>query len=213
MTEQAGATAHTPGPSMTPKHIPAGTAGRRDIADITADIGESKGWSVAYGVLAIIAGILALSWPGVTALVLAIIFGAQLLILGLFRVVWAVAVPDTSTGTKVIGVLVGILAIIAGVICLRFPGATAVFLAIVVGAFWLVNGVMELVAGIAGRDQRGRGWALLGGAVGVIGGIVVLSMPVISAVSLAWVVGLVLVVHGAVTAVRAFSRPTPTTTS
>lgn len=213
MTEQAGATAHTPDPSTTHKHTPAGTAGRRDIADITADIGESKWWPVAYGVLAIIAGILAITWPGVSALVLAIIFGAQLLILGLFRVVWVLAVPDTSSGTKVIGVLVGILAIIAGVVCLRFPGATAVFLAIVVGAFWLVNGVMELVAGIAGRDQRGRGWALLGGAVGVIAGVVVLSMPVISAVTLAWVVGIMLVVHGVVTAVRAFSKPAPATTS
>ncbi|WP_051580498.1 HdeD family acid-resistance protein [Pseudonocardia acaciae] len=178
-----------------------------------ADVGESRWWPVAYGVLAVIAGILAVAWPGVTALVLAAIFGIQLLILGLFRTVWVLAVPDTSTATKVIGVLVGILAIIAGVMCLRSPVATAVFLAIVVGLFWLVNGVMELAAGVAGRSQRGRGWAILGGVVGLIAGVVVLSMPVISAVTLAWVLGIVMIVHGAVTAIGAFGRPATTPAS
>ncbi|MGD9531600.1 HdeD family acid-resistance protein [Pseudonocardia sp.] len=197
MTEQAGSAAPTS--AATP------ASGGRDVADTMASVGGSKWWWVAYGVLTVIAGILAVFWPAVTAVVLAVVFGIQLFILGIFRIVAAFAVPDTSTSTKIIGVLIGILAIIAGVICLRSPVGTAVILAIVVGAFWLVTGVMELIAGIAGRGERSRTWAIVSGIIGIIAGIIVLANPVISAVTLAWVLGLFLIVHGVIAIVSAFS--------
>lgn len=202
MSEQAGTAEHTgstaPGGYTTPPE-------NRDVADTMAVVGGSTWWWVAYGVLTVIAGIVAVAWPASTALVLAVIFGVQLFVLGIFRIVAAFAVPDTSTGTKVVGVLVGILSILAGIISLRSPVGTVVFLAIVVGAFWLVNGILELVAGIAARGEPGRVWAIVGGIVGIIAGIFVLSSPVISAVTLAWVLGIMLIVHGAMAIAAAFA--------
>jgi uncharacterized membrane protein HdeD (DUF308 family) len=212
MTEQAGAAGQTPTSSTAPRGAPARPSGR-DAADAMARVGGSKGWAVAYGVLAVIAGLLAVAWPGKTAVVLAVLFAVQLFVLGVFRIVEAFAVPDTSTGTKVVGVLVGILAIIAGVLCLRSPVATAVFLALVVGAFWLVNGILEIVAGIAGRGEESRVWSILGGVLGVIAGIIVLSMPGISVLTLAWVLGILLIVHGVVVIVSALSRRSRATAS
>jgi uncharacterized membrane protein HdeD (DUF308 family) len=207
MTEQPATSGQTPDSSPAAPGGPARPAGP-DVADAMARVGGSKGWAIAYGVLAIIAGIFAVAWPGITALVLAVIFAIQLFVLGVFRIVETFAVPDTSTGTKVLGVIIGVLAIIAGVLCLRSPVATAVFLAIVVGAFWLVDGVMEVVAGIAGRGERSRVWSILGGILAIIAGIIVLSMPAISAVTLAWVIGILLIVHGVVVIASALSRRT-----
>lgn len=177
------------------------------MADTVADVGDSKGWWIAYGVLTLLAGIAAVVWPAVTVLVLAVVFGIQLLILGVFRIVAAFAVPDTSTARKLVGVLIGILSIIAGILCLRSPIATVVILALLVGAFWLVYGIMEIVGGIAERDgERGRAWAIIGGIIGVIAGVVILAMPAVSAVALAWVLGIMLIVQGVIAIFAAFSK-------
>jgi uncharacterized membrane protein HdeD (DUF308 family) len=183
-----------------------GVATGRDISEKVADVGASRWWWVAYGVLSILAGIAAMAWPGVTLLALAVLLAVQLFVLGIFRVVAAFAVPDTSTGMRVLAIVVGILSVIVGVICLRSPLQTIVVLTLVLGAFWLVNGLVEIVTGIAGRGDRGRAWTIVGGVIGVLGGIVVLSAPVTSAVTLAWVLGVLLVVHGIVAVVSGFAR-------
>ncbi|MCW0213506.1 MAG: DUF308 domain-containing protein [Pseudonocardia sp.] len=190
-----------------------GTVGSRgDIADRMADVGASKWWWIAYGVLSLLVGIAVLVWPGATLLTLAVLFAIQLFVLGIFRIVAAFAVPDTSSGTKVLAVVVGILSVIVGVICLRSPLQTIVVLTLVLGAFWLVNGIMEIVAGISGRGERGRAWAIVGGLIGVVGGIVILSAPLASAVALAWVIGILLVAHGIITIIAGLSRPAGATT-
>ena len=181
-------------------------AAERDISEKVADVGASRWWWVAYGVLSILAGIAAMAWPGVTLLALAVLLAVQLFVLGIFRVVAAFAVPDTSTGMRVLAIVVGILSVIVGVICLRSPLQTIVVLTLVLGAFWLVHGLVEIVTGIAGRGDRGRAWTIVGGVIGVLGGIVVLSAPVTSAVALAWVLGVLLVVHGIVAVVSGFAR-------
>jgi uncharacterized membrane protein HdeD (DUF308 family) len=207
VTEQAGTTGQRPPPPATHRQTPPRAPEGRDVSDTMAGVGGSKGWWIAYGVLTLLAGIAVVVWPAATVLVLAVVFGIQLLILGVFRIVAAFAVPDTSTGRKIIGVLIGILSIIAGVLCLRSPIATVVILALLVGAFWLVYGVMEIVGGIAERGgERGRAWTITSGVIGVIAGVVVLAMPAISAVALAWVLGIMLIVHGLIAIFAAFSR-------
>lgn len=173
----------------------------RDTADALATLGRSRAWIITYGVLTVVAGIGVLVWPGVTLLTLAILFAVQLFVLGVFRIVGAFAVPDTSAGMRVLAVIVGIVSVIVGVLCLRTPLQTIVVLTLVLGLFWLVNGITELVMGLAGRGESGRGWTILSGVIGVLGGIVVLSAPVRSAVTLAVVLGIVLLAHGIVVTV------------
>lgn len=173
----------------------------RDTADTLATLGRSRAWIITYGVLTVLAGIGVLVWPGVTLLTLAILFAVQLFVLGVFRIVGAFAVPDTSAGMRVLAIIVGIVSVIVGVLCLRTPLQTIVVLTLVLGLFWLVNGITELVMGLAGRGEPGRGWTILSGVIGILGGIIVLSAPVRSAVTLAVVLGIVLLAHGIVVTV------------
>lgn len=180
--------------------VPAAEPGRgdgSDLADTAAGIGRSRWWWVGYGVLTIIAGLAALVWPGATLVALAVIFAVQLLVLGIVRIVTAFATPDTGSGTRVLALLLGIAAIVVGVLCLRAPLQTIVVLTLMLGLFWLVAGIVGVVAGIAGRGEGGRMWTIVSGLVGVLGGVLVLSLPTASAVGLTWVLGFVLVAHGA----------------
>jgi len=179
----------------------------RDVADVVADVGKSRWWWVGYGVVNVIVGLLALAWPGATIVVLAIVFAVQLFVLGIFRIVLAFAIPDALPAAKVLSVVLGVLALIVGVLCLRSPQQTVVVLTLVLGAFWLIHGVVDIVAGIGGRGEAGRGWTIIGGVIAVVGGIVVLASPEATAVTLTWLLGILLVLQGILAIVVGFGRP------
>jgi uncharacterized membrane protein HdeD (DUF308 family) len=67
---------------------------------------------LAFGILTIAAGICALVWPGITLLAAAIVFGVQLIVAGVYRLVAAFAVPVESTGTRVMLGVLGVLSLI-----------------------------------------------------------------------------------------------------
>lgn len=75
----------------------------------------------------------------------------------------------------------GIAAIILGLLLLTNPAATAVSLVVVLGAYWLVSGVMDFVRLFTDSGQWG--WHLLLGVTGVVAGILVLQNPLISTVA------------------------------
>ncbi len=197
---QAGAN-----PNDTTAAHRAPTPGGGDVADTVAAVGGSRWWLVAYGVLSVLAGVAALVWPGATLLAVAVLFAVQLFVLGIFRIVRAFSVPDTSAGTRVLGIVVGVLSVLVGVLCLRSPLQTIAVLTLVLGAFWLVNGILEVVAGIAGQGERSRAWTIVSGLIGVVGGILVLTLPIASAVGMAWVLGVLLVAHGLVAVISGFA--------
>ncbi|HEU0086866.1 MAG TPA: DUF308 domain-containing protein [Pseudonocardiaceae bacterium] len=176
-----------------------------------ARVGRSRGWTVAFGVLTLVAGILALAWPGRSIVVLAAILGIWLLVAGVFRLVAAIAFDDTQASSRMLVALLGVLAIVVGILALARPLQTATALALLLGAFWVVGGVVECFHGLAG-DTPGRGWAIVSGLVSVLAGIVVLAYPGASLVVLAWLFGLVLIVLGAVSVVGGLAgqrRATP----
>jgi uncharacterized membrane protein HdeD (DUF308 family) len=71
------------------------------------------------------------------------------------------AIPDTSAAAKVLSVVLGVLSFIIGILCLRSTLQTVVVLALVLGAIWLIHGVVDIVIGISGRGEGGRGWTIV----------------------------------------------------
>jgi uncharacterized membrane protein HdeD (DUF308 family) len=65
-------------------------------ADMLGRLGRHWGWLFAYGLLTLIAGLAVLVWPSETLLVIAVLFGIQLIIFGIFRFVMAFAVDDLT---------------------------------------------------------------------------------------------------------------------
>ena len=62
-------------------------------AEAIGRIGKHWGWMLAFGILTIAAGICALVWPGITLLAAAIVFGVQLVVAGIYRLVGGVRRP------------------------------------------------------------------------------------------------------------------------
>jgi uncharacterized membrane protein HdeD (DUF308 family) len=161
------------------------------------------------GVLAVIAGILILSWPGKTVLVVAAIVACYAIAAGL--VYFAIGLFSRRTrgwarlghlGLSLVFLVVGVIALFN----LTSPnGSPLQLLGILIGIMWIVEGIVSLSTI---RDARSRGWSVTFAILSVIAGIVVLVAPIAATLALWWVLGVLLVVLGIMNIVRAFTLRT-----
>jgi uncharacterized membrane protein HdeD (DUF308 family) len=169
---------------------------RTDPADVIAGIGRHWGWLLAFGIITVAAGIVALSWPDSTLVVIAVLFGIQLMVAGIFRFVGALSVDEESGGTRVLWALLGVLSFIIGLYALRHILATVLALAILLGIFWIVNGTIELFTALSFRAMPGRGWTIFMGLLSIVAGVILLVYPNISLWTLVVLVSIWLLVYG-----------------
>ena len=106
------------------------------------------------GLVDLAAGVVALAWPGPTALVLVLIVGVWAVIAGLVEFSAAFASGEPA-GTRAVFILGGLVTIAFGVVLCARPGLGAVTLALLFGLFNLIYGISMLVHGIELR-RTGR---------------------------------------------------------
>ena len=99
------------------------------------------------GLVDLAAGIIALAWPGPTALVLVLIVGVWAVIAGLVEFSAAFASGE-SAGTRALFILGGVASAAFGVVLCARPGIGAVTLALLFGLYNLITGTWTLVQGI-----------------------------------------------------------------
>lgn len=169
-----------------------------------ATAGGHWGWALANGVIMVLAGIAMLAWPGASLLLLAVLFAVTLLVNGVVEVVAAIGDSAATTGRRVLLGILGALSLLAGVLCLRSPLHTLAAIAILVGSWWIISGVLQIVAAASEPVPGGRGWVILFGVLSMIAGFIVLLQPGISLLALEITLAIGLIVLGVVAAVDAF---------
>ncbi len=151
-------------------------------------------WLLLFGgIISLGVGILAILWPGKTIVVLAILFAIYLIVSGIFEIVRSFASGLTG-GTRVLLLITGVLSVILGIFAIRSAINAVDLLGIFVGIAFLFRGFASLFMGFDSKE--GRGWNIFFGLVMLVGGIVILAQPALSLVTLAWVVGIWLIVIG-----------------
>ena len=151
---------------------------------------------VLRGIAAIIFGIIAFIYPGLTLTVLVILFGAWVLVDGVFRVVGAIGhrASDPDWGWQLV---IGILGIVIGFLTFRAPGVTALALVIYIAAWALMIGVTEIVVAIRlRREIKGEWFLILMGLLSIIFAIILLWNPIPGALALVWLIASYAVVFG-----------------
>jgi uncharacterized membrane protein HdeD (DUF308 family) len=159
-------------------------------------LGRGPGPLLVFGVVSLIAGILALVWPHETLLFLAILFGAQLVVGGIFWFIRALSTPDQSAWARAMLAVLSVLSFVAGIYLLRHPVFTVLILAVLLGLYWIAHGVVELFAAIGRRDLPARGLTVVNGVLGIVAGGILLFLPNTSLLVLALVLGIWLIVFG-----------------
>jgi uncharacterized membrane protein HdeD (DUF308 family) len=173
-------------------------------ADMLARLGRHWGWVLFYGIVTLLAGLAVLAWPGATLLVIAVLFGVQLIVAGIFRFAAAFATDDASGGTRVLLALLGVLSVIIGLWAVRHVLLTLLALVVLLGIFWVVNGTIELFTALSHRGMTERGWTAAMGVLSILAGLVVLIYPGPSLLTLSIVLGIWLLIYGVMEIVAAF---------
>ncbi|MFF9282974.1 HdeD family acid-resistance protein [Streptomyces griseosporeus] len=158
---------------------------------------QLKWMLVLRGGAAMLFGILALIWPEVTVLALALLFGAYALVDGVALLVSAFR-REGAKGHRLAHAVGGVLGIAAGLITIAWPGVTALALVTVVGAWAVVTGLAELWAAVHFRRELHHEWLLfVAGAASLLAGVLILARLDVGAVTVAQVIGLYALISGA----------------
>ncbi len=147
---------------------------------------------VLRGIFAILFGIGAWSFPGLTVVVLVVLFGFYCLVDGFTSLL--LAFEAESKGWYVLG---GLVSLAAGVLAFMRPGLTAIAVLIVIGLWAIVRGVIEIVTAIQIRKEVEGEWMLAAaGIISVIFGLFVVARPGQGALAVIWLIALFALIFG-----------------
>ena len=173
------------------------------IAAMSAKLAQNW-WAIATrGVCGIIFGLIALFLPGATMLTLVLFFSAYMLVDGIFGIVAAVRAASHHQRWGLL-VLEGVLNIAVGVIAFIWPGLTAVTFVLLIAAWAIVTGVLEIVAALRLHPEYGRWWLILSGAASVIFGVLLVVAPLAGVIVVTWWIGAFALIFGIMLLVLAF---------
>ena len=160
-------------------------------------------FAMIRGVLAIIFGLIALFAPIATAIALAIVIGVFAIVTGVFDIIEAIRHRGSSS--MVLRIVLGAVSILFGILVLVWPGISLAILVIVVGVWAIVTGVLQVMSSVRHRAVPDSGWVwgIIGGAVSILFGVVVLIWPTAGLVTVIWIIGIWAVVWGIILIVLA----------
>ena len=151
---------------------------------------------VIRGIAAIVFGVIAFAYPGLTVAVLVLLFGAWVLVDGIFRVIGAVGhrAFDKEWGFDLI---IGIVGIIIGFLTFHAPQITALALIIYIAAWALMIGATEIALAIKlRREIKGEWFLILMGLVSIVFAVMLLWNPAVGAAALIWIMAWYAVILG-----------------
>src|SRR6059058_2324494 len=151
---------------------------------------------VLRGIAAVLFGIMAFVYPGLTVAVLVLLFGAWVLVGGIFRVIGAIGhrASDPDWGWQLI---IGLVGIIIGLLTFHAPQITALALIIYIAAWALMIGATEIATAIKLRlEIKGEWFLILMGLLSIAFAALLLWNLLAGAASLIWIIAWYAVIFG-----------------
>jgi len=156
---------------------------------------RSAGWiMIAAGAISMVAGVLAIVYPDITLLALAIFTGVNLMVLSALSLVDAFG-SDPDGGSRAASAILGVLGIVAGLVVLRRPGETLLVLVLAIGIWLVVSGVVQFIR--AFEDLENRPLRLLVAVSEIVLGALILCLPDLSLKTIAVLAGISFLLRGA----------------
>ena len=148
------------------------------------------------GIAAILFGILAFAWPGVTLVLLVLFFGAFALVDGIASLIAAIT-GRGATAPRWWLAIIGLVGIAAGLLTFFWPAVTAVLLLYFIAGWAIAMGVFQIIGAIQLRKEIDNEWLLvLSGVVSVLFGILLLAMPGTGLLALVWLIAIDAIIFG-----------------
>ncbi|GAB3507785.1 uncharacterized membrane protein HdeD (DUF308 family) [Amycolatopsis cihanbeyliensis] len=152
---------------------------------------------VLRGAVAVLFGILAVAWPGITVLALAVLWGAYVLVDGIAAAVIGLTGGPIPGADRWAHVLLGALGVLTGALALVWPEITVLVLLLLIAAWSIVAGVLQVAAAIRLRKVIDNEWLLaLTGVIALALGVLLIVQPAEGALALVVAIGIFAAVWG-----------------
>lgn len=137
------------------------------MADVaTPDVRKAGGWVIVWGVLLIVAGVLAILEPPIAALAAELLLGWLFVFAGIVQIVYAFHQRgEEGFGLKFLS---GLLALVLGIFLLLRPIAGIASIALLIGAFMFASGVSSVMLAFKLKPKAGWGWVLFDGILSIV---------------------------------------------
>jgi uncharacterized membrane protein HdeD (DUF308 family) len=135
-------------------------------------------WGTLAAVVALVAGLIGLIFPQQTVKAIGLLLGVYLVVAGISRVSAAISDTEVTRARRWSVGALGVLVVVAGVICLNNPGGTLLALEIVASIGLLIDGIASIVfALVVLRAGEQRAPALITGVVLIAVAVIILAVP------------------------------------
>lgn len=171
---------------------------------IVRDLLGRAWWAVLLrGLAAILFGLISLALPHISLLSLVFLYAAYAVADGILSI--AAAIRGGGFLPRWWLALAGVVSLAAGAAAAFWPGVTAIILAIMIGVWAIVRGVIEIMGAITLRKTITNEWWLgLAGLVSILFGAMLVMSPGAGALALVWVIGVYAVALGVLLTLLAF---------
>ncbi len=161
------------------------------------------------GIVMLLMGILLVSRPLPTLIVLVYLLGFYWFFDGIFTLIASIRGRKSHKDWGWGGIFVGIISVLAGVVVFTQPYISAVigvtFVIYVVAFMVLASGIWSIITGIRLRKEISNEWSMiLGGMLSAIFGILLMINPLVSAMTLVWLMGMFALSGGIILIVISF---------
>ena len=143
------------------------------LGDALKALRAKWGWIVAFGVISLIAGIIALGSVVMATETAVFIVGIMMLIAGVAEIIAAFSVK--SWGRFLVWLLLGALSVFAGIICLQNPFAAATVLTLVLGFALIATGLLRIFLATQMKQGTPWGWVVFSGVVSALLGLMIVA--------------------------------------
>jgi uncharacterized membrane protein HdeD (DUF308 family) len=152
-------------------------------------------WSIIWGVLLIVFGMLAVGSPFVAAVAVSVVIAWLIILAGVVHLVLAFHVH--RTGSLIWKLLVGLAYLSFGVYLLMHPVLGVASLTLVLASMFLIEGILDIILFFQMRSMRGSGWLLGDGIVTLLLGLLIyVRWPSSSIWAIGTLVGVSMIISG-----------------
>ncbi len=183
------------------QHVPP-TSGATPTSGLSR-LADHWGLFLVYGLVTLGLGVALVVWPSATVTVFTILLAIQLIIAGILRIAAALSTSRSDSGVRALVGLSGGIALIVGLLILRDPLQSVTVLALILGVWWVVAGVIDIVGALISPPPEGRGWEIFTGVVSALAGGFLLVYTDISLHVLVVFVGVWLILAGLLATIAA----------
>jgi uncharacterized membrane protein HdeD (DUF308 family) len=156
---------------------------------------QASGWSILWGVLLILFGVVAIGSPMLAAVAVNALIAWLIILAGAVHLV--VAFHTRGAGSVIWRVLVGLAYMVFGGYLLVHPLLGVASLTLLLASLFLIEGVLDLVLYFKLRPARGAGWVLFDGLVTLVLALFIgIHWPSSSAWAIGTLVGVSMIMSG-----------------